>query len=56
MSFDTNSYEQADREACLLTVIVVSRLIEKLCQKTGFSISLLITISVKRQASLSVCL
>jgi hypothetical protein len=51
MSFDTNSYEQTDREACLLTLIAMSRLIEKM---TGFSISLLISISFKRQASLSV--
>jgi hypothetical protein len=30
LSFDTNSYAQTDREACLLTLIVVSKLIAKL--------------------------
>jgi hypothetical protein len=28
LSFDTNSYEQTDREACLLTPIVMRGLIE----------------------------
>jgi len=29
MSFDTNSYDQTDREVCLLTLIAMSRLIGK---------------------------